>query len=435
MNTSNDNRKMSRLSKENERLHRAVEELSILNEIATAISSTLSLNDIVNLIVRKCVKYLKGEQVAVMLIDEEQENQLLKTMVRGADTSAERLPYRFNSQLTGWMLKYRTVLVINDFANDDRFQSEKGDTFPIHSILSVPLMLKNSMIGMIAVFNKKTSEGFSNEDQRLLSIIAAQSAQVIENARLYEEEQQLIRMQEEFRLASKIQLGLLPKTLPEMKGYDIAGLSYPAQIVGGDYFDFIQIDENNLAICLGDISGKGLPAALLMANLQATIRGQTLLKPHPKDCLKRSNKLLYDSTDPQKFATLFYGILNSKTHELCFANAGHNRPLHFSVKGDHRFLKEAGMALSFVEKTQYNEDKLMFEKGDLLLIYSDGITEAMDESDEEFGEDDLITAVKQNLKMPANQLIEKINTIVKQHTGNRPQTDDITLIALKRESA
>ncbi|MBN2029587.1 SpoIIE family protein phosphatase [bacterium] len=435
MNPSDTNQKIALLEKENERLHRAVEELSILNEIATAISSTLSLNQIVNLIVRKCVKYLKGEQVAVMLIDEEKENQLLKTMVRGADTSAERLPYRFDSQLTGWMLKYRTVLVVNNFANDDRFLKDAKETFPIHSILCVPLMLKNSMIGLIAVFNKKTPEGFSSEDQRLLSIIAGQSTQVIENARLYEEEQQLIRMQEEFRLASKIQLGLLPKSAPKMKGYDIAGVSYPAQIVGGDYFDFIQMDKTNLALCLGDISGKGLPAALLMANLQATIRGQTLLKPLPKDCLQRANKLLYDSTDPQKFATLFYGILNRDTHEMCFANAGHNRPLHFSAKGDHQFLKEAGMALSFVEKTDYKEGRLAFQKGDLLLIYSDGITEAMNEHEEEFGEDNLITAVKENLKTSSNQLIEKMITAVKQHTGKRPQTDDITLIVLKRESA
>ncbi|MCJ7813073.1 SpoIIE family protein phosphatase, partial [bacterium] len=372
--------------------------------------------------------------VAVMLIDEQKENHLLKTMVRGADTSAERLPYRLDSQLTGWMLKYRTVLLINDFANDNRFQKNTKETFPIHSILSVPLILKNRMIGLIAIFNKKTPEGFSDEDQRLLSIIAAQSTQVIENARLYEEEQKLIRMQEEFRLASKIQLGLLPKIPTKMRGYDIAGVSYPAQIVGGDYFDFIQMDEHNLAVCLGDISGKGLPAALLMANLQATIRGQTLLKPSPKDCLQRSNKLLYDSTDPQKFATLFYGILNNKNHEMCYANAGHNRPLLFLSGGDHRFLEEAGIALSFVEKTDYNEGQLTFQKGDLLLIYSDGITEAMNENEEEFGEENVITLVKKNLKMSADQLVNKVITDVKQHTGKRPQTDDITLIVMKRES-
>jgi len=187
------------------------------------------------------------------------------------------------------------------------------------------------MVGLITAFNKKVAEGYSNDDQRLLSIIATQSAQVIENARLLEEEQALMQMQKEMQMAYDIQVNLLPKTPPILTGFDLAGISIPAQIVGGDYFDFIPVEENRLAICLGDVSGKGLPAALLMANLQATIRGQTLLKPLPKDCLNRSNKLLYQSTDRQKFATLFYGILDSENHQLCYSNAEHNRPFLFSL--------------------------------------------------------------------------------------------------------
>jgi len=263
--------------------------------------------------------------------------------------------------------------------------------------------------------------------------IAAQSVQVIENARLYEKEQALFRMQEEFRLASEIQYGLLPKSAPRMEGYDITGVSYPARIVGGDYYDFIPIDTNRLAVCVGDISGKGLPAALLMANLQATIRGQTLLNPPPKDCLQRSNKLLYQSTDPKKFATLFYGILDTEKNRFLYSNAGHNKPILFSEKKRPRLLNVAGIALSFMENFSYDEESIALNPGDVLLIYTDGITEAMNAFDEEFGDEKLEALVNTAIDLSADELTEKVVASVKQHAGDRDQSDDFTLVIIKRE--
>lgn len=374
------------LEQENQRLRRAVEELSVLNEIVTAISSTLTLNQIVDLIVQKCVKHLKVEQAAVMLLAENREDQPFQTMIRRADTTADILPCRLDAQLAGWMLKNQKPLVINDVPGDQRFALVTESKFPIRSLLCVPLISKGQMIGLITIFNKKAEQGYSSDDQRLLSIIATQSAQVIKNARLLEEEQSLMQMQKEMQMAYNIQVNLLPKAPPKLNGYDIAGISIPAQVVGGDYYDFIPVEENKMAVCLGDVSGKGLPAALLMANLQATIRGQTLLNPPPKDCLKRSNKLLYQSTDRQKFATLFYSILDSENHQLCYSNAGHNRPFLFSQNQEPQSLEMAGIVLSFLEDYDFNEGKVDLNPNDLLLIYSDGITEAMDANGEEFGE-------------------------------------------------
>ena len=187
--------KIHQLEEENLRLRRAVEELSVLNEIATAISSTLTLDQIVDLIVEKCVKHLKVEQAAGMLRREEAEEKPFQTMIRRADTTANFLPYRLDAQLTGWMLKNQKPLVINDFKNDNRFSGIDESKFPIQSLLSVPLLSKGRMIGLLTVFNKKSEQGYSSEDQRLLSIISTQSAQVIENARLIEEEKALLQMQ------------------------------------------------------------------------------------------------------------------------------------------------------------------------------------------------------------------------------------------------
>ncbi len=175
------------LQAENLRLRRAVEELSILNAIGSAISSTMSVNSMVELIVQESVKHLNVEQAAVMLLKQDEETDPFRTMARKAYSGSDVVPFRFGQQLTGWMLKNRKPLLINNLQDDTRFQTVASEGFRIHSLLSVPLRAKGQMVGLLNVFNKRTPEGFTKGDQRLLSIIASQSAQVVENARLYEE--------------------------------------------------------------------------------------------------------------------------------------------------------------------------------------------------------------------------------------------------------
>ena len=178
---------LAELQAENHRLRRAVEELSILNGISSAISSMLSLNSIVEMIVQESVKYLNVEQGAVMLLRNEEDSDPFRTMARKAYSGSDVVPYRFGQQLTGWMLKNQKPLMVNDLAADPRFQGLAGEDFPMSSLLSVPLRAKGEMVGLLNVFNKRGNEGFTEEDQRLLSIIAAQSAQIVANVRLYEE--------------------------------------------------------------------------------------------------------------------------------------------------------------------------------------------------------------------------------------------------------
>jgi serine phosphatase RsbU (regulator of sigma subunit) len=423
---------IQQLTEENQRLRRAIEELSILNEIALAISSSTSLENILENIVNKCTKHLKVEQVAVMLLDEKREEKPFQTMVRGWDSASNMMPYRLDTQLTGWMLKNRTPLLINKFQEDDRFLMGSKETIPIYSLLCVPLIYQARMIGLISVFNKKTNEGFTSEDQRLLSIISTQSAQIIENARLMEEEKALLKMQEELRLAYEIQINLLPKSMPKIPGYDIAGKSVPAKEVGGDYFDFISIDQQNFAFCLGDVSGKGMPAALLMSNLQAIVHGQIMANPDPAACLQNSNTMLFHNTTPEKFATFFYAILNPINHSLVYANAGHNFPFIITAKGEQRLLKENGIILGCMESFDFSQETLTMAPGDCLVIYSDGISEAVDPSGEEFGEDRLISVVKEHIEKGTVELTKKIIAIVQKHAGEHGQWDDITLVIVKR---
>jgi sigma-B regulation protein RsbU (phosphoserine phosphatase) len=425
--------KLRTIQEENQRLRRAVDELTILNDLARGIGASLNSQDIMDTIIRRSLRAVQAEQGVITLVDK-QAKQPMKTLIRSMVSSSEHQPFHLDQSLLGWMHLNKKPLVISDPQGDERFRGVKWEE-PISSLVCVPLIVKSELIGVLTLFNKRGGGGFTEEDQRLLAIIAGQSAQIVENARLYEEEQALLHMQEEVRFASEIQLDLLPKQAPEIPGYDIAGTSIPAQVVGGDYFDFIPMEGNELAVCLGDISGKGLPAALLMANLQATIRGQSFLGPTPCECIKRSNKLLFRSTDPGKFATLFYGILDFAKHELFYCNAGHDRPFLFAENKDPVRLDVGGIVLSCMEEFSYEEAIVPFNPGDFLVVFSDGITEARNEVGEEYGEERLAALLKSSLDEPATAVIDRIIATVREHAGDCPQTDDMTLVVIKRHRA
>jgi sigma-B regulation protein RsbU (phosphoserine phosphatase) len=416
------------------KLRSAVQELSVLNDIASAVSSARELDQVIGLIVHECVKHLEVEQGAVMLLDEKKPTDSFRTMVRKVDSADEVVPYHFGLQLSGWMLKNQVPLMINDFQSDTRFKVTAREDFPIKSLLSVPLKLKGKLLGVLNVFNKKGDLGFKLEDQRLLAIIATQSAQLIENARLYEEEKALMHFEEELRVAHDIQQNLLPKGAPDFIGFDIYGRSIPAKEVGGDYFDLIKISDDKLAVCLGDISGKGMPAALLMANLQATLRGQMQFTLSVSECISRSNKLLFQSTDTQKFATLFYGIINRDQMDLTYTNAGHDPPIIISSEGKINRLETGGTVLGFMPDYEYKEENIPFREGDVLVINSDGVTDSMNNKDQEFGHDRLEETIKSGRDKSAKEINAHILNAVKSFTGDVPQFDDTTLVVIKRLS-
>lgn len=421
----------SSLQEENDRLKRAVEELSILNDLARAIGASLNSQEIIQTIVRRSIRALNAEQGVITLV-EEQGHDSMRTLVRTMVSSSDQEQYHFSQTLLGWMHINKKPLVINDPHNDERFRGVQWDE-SVHSLLSVPMMMKSELRGVITIYNKKEKKSFSDNDQRLLAIIATQSAQVVENARLNEREQTLMRMQEEVRLASKIQMELLPDSSPKFEGYTIAGRTIPAQVVGGDYFDFIPVDEHRIAVCLGDVTGKGLPASLLMANLQATLRSQTLNVESPKVCLGRSNRLLFQSTSPEKFATVFYAILDSQKNILLSSNAGQDHPYLFSTDNKIRRLNAGGIPLGMLGDFTYEEESTPLEPGDTLVIYSDGVTEAMNKNGELFGEERLASVLADSQHETPEAIIEQMVAAIKEYAGPTPQSDDVTIVVVKRQ--
>ena len=381
-------------------------------------------------IIHRSIRAIRAEQGVITLVDHRAQD-VMKTLVRTMASSSQSPQYHFSQSLLGWMHLNKKPLMLNDPRTDDRFRGVQWDE-SIRSLLCVPMMVKSSLVGVLTVYNKRDEAAFTDEDQRLLAIIAGQSAQIVENARLYEEEQALQRMEEEVRLAATIQMDLLPKAPPDVPGYDIAGVSIPAQLVGGDAFDFIPIDGTHIAITLADVSGKGLPASLLMANVQATLRGQTLVGPGASVCVQRANKLLFQSTSPDKFVTLFYSVLDAGAHTLTYCNAGHDHPFHFTGPGLPKRLETGGLVVSIVEEFPYQEDTVPLAPGDVVVVYSDGITEAVDPRAAQFGDAKIESVIAANRSLNAPGIIDAIVSAVRQHADTAAQADDMTIVVIKR---
>ncbi len=423
---------LEELQRENARLQRAVTELSMLNDLARDLGASLDPDKIMAKIVRQAIKAVDASQGVVTLVNEA-EHSSLKTLVRTSSPSGERQSFHLNESVLGWMLINRRPLLLNEPRSDDRFRGVRWDD-SIQSLLAAPLMIKSRLIGILAVYNKRHESHFTDDDQRLLAIIAAQSAQIVENTRLYEEEQTLTRMREEMRLANDIQTGLQLKDYPDIPGYDIHGVSEPARSVGGDYIDFFPIPDDRFMLCVGDVSGKGLPASLLMANVQATLRSQAAWSSSAAECVSRANSLLCDSVRRGSFVTLFYGVLDHAQNMLQFANAGHNRPYIVTASGELNTLELGGLVLGVKKDFPYSQDHIALSPGDVLCVYSDGIPEAMNIQHQQFGEDRLIELLIAHRAETAEQLTARVLDAVKAFAGQAQQHDDITLLMVKRES-
>jgi len=417
------------LREEVRRLQQSVETLSILNDLTLAMTKTTDPEKAVEKLVDRSMRAVNAEHATVKLLRAEKTDSL-QTQVDVAVSSAEHMSLGNDGLLLGWMLLNNKPLILNDPQNDERFRGASWDA-SVRSVMCLPLTSRSELTGILTLYNKRSDAGFTEDDQQLLSIIGAQSAQILGNAKLVKD---VNRMEEQLNLAEQIQSTLFPTRPPRLEGYDIAGRSIPAQSVGGDYYDWIPIDDNRLAVCLGDVSGKGLPASLIMANAQATLRGQTLVEASVSERIGRSNKLLYNSTDDERFVTLWYCVLDSASHELTYASAGHEHPFLVSADGSLRRLEIGGLALGVFEEFTYGDEIVPMAPGDVLVVYSDGVPDATTEADVQFGDDALAPLIVENRDKSAGAIVETILAAVNAHAGDAPQFDDLTVVVVKRNA-
>lgn len=424
------------LRRENTQLRRAVQELSTLNDLSRAIGASLQSEEVMQTIISRSLKAVNAEQGVVTLLDRHRSDSgkfQANTLVRATGSSiGPSGSFHATQAILGWMQLNKKPLSIADTSADARFAGVVWDA-NVRSLLCVPLLIKSQLTGVLAVYNKKDGQPFDADDERLLAIIASQSAQIVDNARLYEEEKALSKMREQLRLTAEIQAHLLPRATPVIPGYEVAGRSAAAQEMGGDYFDYNALQDGAWSIALGDVSGKGLPASLLMANVQGMIRLLSSLGLAPSDVMSRANRLLCHSTPPERFVTFFYSTLDPSSHVLTFCNAGHSPGLHFHRGGVGRLVTR-GAVLGMIESLEYQQAAVTLEPGDVVVIYSDGVTDAVDGADGEFGEERLCEVVNEHRHRSAAEILDALFDAVDRHQRGQPQYDDTTAVVIKRSA-
>ncbi len=301
----------------------------------------------------------------------------------------------------------------------------------LNCYLMMPLAHHGDLNGILCLGNKLTRTSFSAEDATLLNVLSDQIAIALENIDLYQEKLEKQHIQKEISVAREIQKMLLPYQIPKGKNFELSAMNIPSKEVGGDYYDFIQLDENHIGIAIGDISGKGIPGAMLMSNLQATLRASVWQVHEPAEVMKKINNQIANTTSSEKFATFFYGILDAKKMTFTFTNAGHNYPIIKKRKGQYCHLTEGGLIIGVKTDYDYNQIRIKLDHGDTLVFYTDGITEALNPEVEEFGEQKLLDIIINYPYRTAKELRDRIYEEMIKFTQGESQYDDLTLIVLQ----
>lgn len=316
---------------------------------------------------------------------------------------------------------------------------EKDTLQKLDAQVLLPLTLKNRLLGMISLGSKRSELPYTNADLRLLGAVASQTGLALENAHLTEsirrEVAQRERQERELEIALEVQQRLFPQKLPQVDGLDFAGYCRPAQGVGGDYYDFIRVPDGCLGIAIGDVSGKGIAAALMMASLQASLRGQTI-KPAGaiSETIEHINRLVYEASADNRYATFFYAEYDPVRRLLRYVNAGHNAPIVYRRNGDTpQFLRleEGGTVIGLFPEARYRESELQLESDDILVAFTDGISEAMNGAEEEFDEPRLFEALRACDRRSAADIIAYILEDVDRFTAGATQHDDMTIVVAR----
>jgi serine phosphatase RsbU (regulator of sigma subunit) len=298
--------------------------------------------------------------------------------------------------------------------------------------MAVPLQTGERAIGLIYVDTGSLIRPFAQEDLDLLTVMANVAAIRIEQARLIEVEQSEKLMESELAAASEIQRNLLPADNPACDGYEIAGYNLPCHTVGGDYYDFVPYSDGRLALVVGDVAGKGLAASLMMSSLQARVHMLVESCPDPANALTVLNRNVAKRCPPGKFITFFYGLLDPATGKLQYANAGHNYPLLIRADGTSVCLIGHGMVMGILENSKYQTFEAELAPGDMLALFSDGVTEARTADNDEFGEARLAGFLTARRDRPASQIIDELVTYVRDWSGEVVFADDFTMVIVRR---
>ena len=414
-----------------------VDKLRMLLDITKKISRSLDLQEVLNQVMDTLDSLIPYDAAGIFVLqcvdpetvpEGEEPCEFKSEAVRGYDIDElSDLHLKLGEGFIGNVALSGVPVISPDVRNDPVYINARDRT---RSEMVAPIISNDEVIG---VFDLESDElnAYSDNDLEVLMLLASQVAIIIEKVMLHEQLIEKKRLQGQLEVARQVQLELLPARDPQLAGYDISAYNFPTEEVSGDYYDWVKIYEDQLGIVIADVSGKGVPAAILMAFLRASLRAATHIGYATNISMAKVNYLLWESIERNQFVTAFHGILDASNRTLSYSNGGHNPPVLMKASGEIQFIDYGEQPLGMFPQTRYHQYHLLLEPGDVLVLYTDGATEAQNPGGEEFGRDRLVEAVKKNYHQPAREMIASLQLAILDWTAHAGSSDDVTFFIIK----
>ena len=405
--------------------------LALISKVGVALLASVTLTETLEQIVTLVFEAVPADRCMIMMRDAKSP-ELKVAVARLRDRAGEVGEIRISRSVIDEVVTNGKSVLTSDAQADPRFAGGTVMLQGVRSVLACPLGVGANVFGIVYADSPLSDNRFTEDHLKLLTTLSSVAAIRVENARLTEEQMERERLEREQQVASEIQQRFLPAAAPQVDGYELQGISFPCYEIGGDYYDFIQREDGRLVVALGDVSGKGTAAALLMSSLHAAVHAQADTHDSLVKTIQAVNRYLTESIPPNRFVTLFYAELDPQKGELTFLNAGHNPPLIVHAGGTMEQLASGGLPLGIMEDAEFREGRTQLLYGDVLVIYSDGVSEAVNPSGEEFGPTRLYEVVARNLDASAGGIRDRIESALTKFCQGTPAADDITLVIVKR---
>jgi len=406
--------------------------LITLKDFSMELLTHMHLKDMLENIMDFAGKTISARR-GILMLKEGDADELATKVTRYYKGQKSSKPIKISRTIVNSVLENKASLLTSDAQLDKRFSSKESIIAEsIHSAICLPLWNNKEVIGLIYMDRGVAEQPFSKDELYLMSSLANMAAIKIENTRLFEEALEKRALEEQLSLAAEIQKSLLPRQCPEIEGLDIAAFHIPCSYVGGDYYDFFCLPEGQIGFAVGDVAGKGAAAALLMATLRAALASQIKLKISLIELFHYLNNFIYESSASNKFITFCYGQIQTEKGSLQFINAGHNPPLILSKNKKVVELPAGGLSLGFFPDCAYEMGEAQLKAGDILILFTDGITERANEKGEEFKEEKLMKLIEKNKKLSAQEMLDKALDTIEEFACQEAQQDDMTLVIIKK---
>lgn len=409
------------------------EKLRLLLDITKTISQSLDLEEVLNLVMDTLGSVLPYDAAGIYLMEHSEDGTdpyIFKSKAfRGYEISFELIEPRLKmgEGFIGRVAESAKPIISPDVSQDPRYFAARKRT---RSEMIAPIISNDKVIGVFDLESDQL-DAYSEDDLSVLQMLTSQVAIIIEKVRLHDQLVEQKRIQAQLEIARQVQLELLPDRDPGMQNFDISAYIFPTEEVSGDYYDWVRIFEDQIGIVVADAVGKGIPAALLMSFLRASLRAGIQIGYAPHIALSNVSNLLWDSVEDHQFITAIYGLLDETNRTFVFSNAGHNPPLLISPDGEYKFVEFGDQPLGMFRDVHYHQHFIMFRPGQVMVIYTDGITEATNSDGEEYGGERFAQCVLKGIHLSAKELIDHVRKGVADFTQRKFLDDDGTLFVVK----